>query len=867
VTSSSSTNASSEGAPPGVSRGNERNRSKRHGKRSRLGRPLANVGLGLALALAVAAPLVAGGVHRSTMTVLFVGSLLSILTFSLGAQSERRALRLDATVLVPLLFLALPLLQAIPIPTAARGLLDAKGTALLTEHVSVPPSAWPFSLDPPATRAVIGKAAAALVAFLVAYHLASGNSKRHLTTRVVALTGVAAVVIGLLHRMFGADKLFGVFAASQRSLLTGPFVNPNHTAALLELSAFACLACSFHRPTALNRIGWMVGMLLCAGGAAATLSRGGVLALAIGIVAFVFLRYRVTEPEGTSHRGRTSLAWGALLIGIVVLSATALGSLQLIERFRTGTVGGDTRFQLWRDSLSVVAAHPLGIGRGAFDRVFPVYRTLQTEMTVRFAFVENEPLQMLIDGGWPFLALAVAGFGFIAWRIFRYGRRDRVEAALVAGVVAVLAHSLLDFGLETPGVLLPFCFMLGTTLGRAHVAESVSCASRCRWPIVAAACAGLVIGTGSLAHGSSDDFDALLKLAPAASKKALVERAQQVHPIDYFYALAHARLEPLKGETPGPSPRLRALNRALVLCQSCEAVHTEVARNLWRLGRRRQALLEWRTAIDIQPKLLRPTLGELFAAGAKPVELAAIASSTPDRMLEVASFLTSVSRTEDAIAVLNQADAAGASRNEVLLGRAELQLTSGQNKEAMASVAEARAAGIRDPRLELVDAALRLRTVPEHGREQALAVLDAAAARYPLDLGVQRTRLDLLVRFEKWHLSEGALQGLKQALYHNHRSVGEVHTAAARIAVKLGRWTEALGQFRLALVQEPWNVTVWLEYGGAAETSGRDSVAREAYAEASRLRPNDPVALKALHDLDERMARLRTPRSPTTRLP
>lgn len=831
-----------------------------------MGRLLTRVGLVLSLALVVAAPLIAGGVHRPTMIALFAGALLCVVTFALGVRSDHRPVRIGATVIVPCMFLAVALVQSIPMPIGLRALLDAKGTALLTEHALEPPRMWPLSLDPPATRANVGKAAAAVVAFVIAYHLASGHSKRHLATRVVALTGVAAVAIGLVHRMFGATKLFGVFAASERSLLTGPFVNPNHTAGLLELAAFACLACSFHRRTALNRMGWMVGMVLCAGGTAATMSRGGVLALAMGIVMFVFWRFRAREHEG-GHRARTSLAWGALLVGIVVLAAGALGSSQLIDRFRTSTVSGDTRFQLWRDSLHVAEAHPLGIGRGAFDRVYPVYRTLRTELTVRFAFVENEPLQMLIDGGWPFLVLVAAGFGFVAWRIIRHGRRDQVEAALVAGLFAVLVHSFLDFSLETPGVLLPFSFILGTVLGRSHVKDEPSRLMRFKLPIVAAACVGLVIGIGSLAHGSSDDFDALLKAARPEAKKQLVERAQRAHPIDYFYALVHARLEPLKAPTGTSSPRFRALNRALALCPSCEAAHAEVARNLWSLGRRKQALLEWRSAIDIQPKLLRPTLGELFAAGARPEEMAAVSTSRPERMLEVASFLSSVSRVEDAITVLDQAEAGGAPPDELLIVRAELQLKSGQIPQATASLTRARAAAIRDPRLEVVDADLRWHAGGERGPDDALALLDAAAAQYPSDLGIQRKRLDLVIKHEKWQASERAVQGLKHALYQNHLAVGEVHTAAARIAVRLGRWTEAIGQFRLALTQEPWNVTVWFELGQAAESAGRNAVAREAYAEAVRLRPTDASVVKALHDLDQRMARLRSSLSPGSGLP
>ena len=641
------------------------------------------------------------------MILLFACALASVLSFASGIGLQRRGARIGAAVLLPLLFVVLPLLQSIPLPSGLRRAIDPTGTALLAEQAFEAPSFGPLSLDPPATRAYIGTAAVALVAFLVAYHLASGQSRRYLLIRVVGLVGVTAVVVGIAHKILGATHVYGVLTGGGHSLLLGPFVNPNHTAEFLELAAFACLASAFLRPTALNRVGWMVGMVFCAGGAAATLSRGAVVALFAAMVLFIALRY-VWAGREVPGRRRRALVFGVALFGIVIVTAVALGSAQVLDRFRTEALGENTRLQLWRDSWHVVQAHPLGIGRGAFDHVYPVYRTLRTGLTMRFAFVENELLQMLIDGGWIFLGAVLLGFGALIRQIVRRGRHDSVEAALVAGIVAVLVHSFLDFGLETLGVLVPLVAVLATLLGRMGAPPEAR--GRFKWPLAAFASAGLLIAVLSVAHGSYDDFDRLLKRATTAeTKRDIARRAQRAHPTDYFYALTYARLLPIKAPGGGPSPRFHALNRALTLCPSCEATHVEVARNLWSLGLRHQALLEWRSAIDIQPTLLRPGLGELFAAGAKPEELAAIADLKANRMIDVANFLSSVSRVDQAIRVLDQAEAAGVSPRELLITRARFALKAGDDLSAGSALAKARAAGIRDPRLEVVDAELRLR--------------------------------------------------------------------------------------------------------------------------------------------------------------
>jgi hypothetical protein len=351
----------------------------------------------------------------------------------------------------------------------------------------------------------VGRAALGLVAFLVAYHLASGQRRRHLLTRAIGIAGIVGVVIGLGHRMFSVTQLYGALTPAHRSLLVGPFVNSNHTAEFLELAAGVCLACSFQRPTALNRIGWLLGTLLCAAGAAATLSRGAVLATTMGVLMFAVQRYVWGEGnQGGARRRRTSLIWGALVVVLLVCGAAALGADQLVARFKTDSVTTDVRLRLWRDALHVLAAHPLGIGRGAFDRVYPVYRTLTLPLAVRFAFVENEPLQLLLDCGWLFYLLLASAGVYMAWRIGRKGRHDRVEAALVAGLFAVAVHSTVDFGLETLGVLLPFAAVCGATLARSPAQDEGALRKpAAKWAVVAFACAALVFGIGSVAHATT----------------------------------------------------------------------------------------------------------------------------------------------------------------------------------------------------------------------------------------------------------------------------------------------------------------------------------------------------------------------------
>ena len=121
------------------------------------------------------------------------------------------------------------------------------------------------------------------------------------------------------------------------------------------------------------------------------------------------------------------------------------------------------------------------------------------------------------------------------------------------------------------------------------------------------------------------------------------------------------------------------------------------------------------------------------------------------------------------------------------------------------------------------------------GANEAFSILDLAATRDPLDVDVQRLRLSLVQTYSKWQAVDRALDGLTLALYHSGGGALEANLAAARIRGQLGQWTAAFSQYRIVLTQMPNDVNLWMEFGRAAEGAGRDSTAREAFAEASRL--------------------------------
>jgi hypothetical protein len=158
---------------------------------------------------------------------------------------------------------------------------------------------------------------------------------------------------------------------STRTLLTGPFVNSNHTSEFLELAAFTCLACSFFRRTALkpHRVAGRRGVVRrrCARDDFTRRGRGPRgRRLVFGV-----LRYANPPEGGPPRRRRTGMMWGLLLVGFVVLGAGALVPSSWWNDSGPAASAVTSGSRCGATDSRVLSAHPLGIGRGAFEALFP----------------------------------------------------------------------------------------------------------------------------------------------------------------------------------------------------------------------------------------------------------------------------------------------------------------------------------------------------------------------------------------------------------------------------------------------------------------------------------------------------------------
>lgn len=269
--------------------------------------------------------------------------------------------------------------------------------------------------------------------------------------------------------------VLGSYAAFQHLYLdadaAATFANRNNFATLLHLLGFILLAGVLRRKDVNTEIFsdkgriCSIALLLFAVGFVEGIiySRGafiGVIA-AVGVLALSRLRLRYALKP---------LFWGASTYVLGVIFSTLswfqpLGKSML--SLSDPTTAGSSRWIIWQSALEMWQAAPwYGVGFGTFWLHYPQWRAPQ-EGSAGY-FVHNDYLQLLVEGGWPALILALLVIIVSAsmwWRSIQYGAgsaADKMElSVLFAGLIAAAVHSVFTFNLYILPLLIPGGLMWG----------------------------------------------------------------------------------------------------------------------------------------------------------------------------------------------------------------------------------------------------------------------------------------------------------------------------------------------------------------------------------------------------------------------
>ena len=280
--------------------------------------------------------------------------------------------------------------------------------------------------------------------------------------RRVWVTVAPLLVVAVLEGALGLVQFFAMRAgAGPADSATGTYPNRNHFAGLLEMALPLAVAGAW----AWRKTWWAAaGMLGVAGllvmGTVVSLSRMGFMAALAGL--FVMGMMLV------GGRGKVLVGVGLVLAGAFLLLPTDEWIARFASIARTEDISGDTRAQIWRDTIPLIRDYwKTGVGMGAYEVAFYKYKNVAPMGTVDYA--HNDYLQYLAE-------LGVVGFGLglsVIGRCFYWMTKG--SGALVAGTwgaaAAMALHSLVDFNMYIPANVLMLAWILGLGAATALTEE------------------------------------------------------------------------------------------------------------------------------------------------------------------------------------------------------------------------------------------------------------------------------------------------------------------------------------------------------------------------------------------------------------
>lgn len=292
---------------------------------------------------------------------------------------------------------------------------------------------------------------------------------------VYLLTGVAVFL-----SLFGMLKLYGLnpfpwweYPELNKDVprLSATFGNANHLAGYMEMALLFLSGLILFGFTGIRRPAILSALALLFIALILSISRGGWISLFIGFM-FLFLVmffFRSSRQKWLI----LPMAAGLLVIALVVLAYTPsierLGDIEAMHE----TPNFRARIKVWGGIVEMIKDYPLlGTGPGTFSTVFTQYQPPTTP--VRYYYGHNDYLHFISEIGllliilmtWMIIALYKTGFR----KLTAQNSLDRgVTLGTLAGITAILIHSIVDFNLHIPANA-----MLFTVLAALAVSPTIS---------------------------------------------------------------------------------------------------------------------------------------------------------------------------------------------------------------------------------------------------------------------------------------------------------------------------------------------------------------------------------------------------------
>jgi O-antigen ligase len=377
-------------------------------------------------------------------------------------------------------FFLITLFQCLPLPRNVLSLLSPIRYQMLAQAAAIldcPLTPQGLSFLPSASLSWWAFLLSLLLLFFVLRECITSPKDMRIVVWIIFTLATLQALYGLMQTLFPSLGVLWVdYVEAYKGDARGTFINRNHFDGFMEmvwpLALGLILGLGQHHArgnqgTNSQRIDFRLmlasdrfhlqlllslGLVLIILSLLFSRSRGGIAASFIGFFTFLLLTRMGNKRLPVGFWVMT----GAIAC-LIVIYGVMMDFTPIIDRFLRVS-SGDSRFDFWRDSLAIIKDHPLGIGLGNFELVFPVYNvSTASDLTVDHA--HNDYLQLLVEAGIPSFLAIFTGFILFMGRSFSKVKRlsyrlDPLRFFLgigaLSGLVSIASHSFFDFNLQIP---------------------------------------------------------------------------------------------------------------------------------------------------------------------------------------------------------------------------------------------------------------------------------------------------------------------------------------------------------------------------------------------------------------------------------